>query len=87
MFYHIYEHPWEHMFPLVLTIDLDIVQPVMHQDLWILQQQMRPDLADTKMRVNTFKDWPHGDSHPPERMAAAGFYYTGEHFGLLVSTV
>ncbi|PVD28235.1 hypothetical protein C0Q70_10822 [Pomacea canaliculata] len=41
------------------------------------QRPKRPDLAVTTSRISTFSLWPHKDSHPPEEMAEAGFYYTG----------
>lgn len=38
----------------------------------------RPDMAAAATRLTTFRNWPHPQSLPPERMAGAGFYYTGQ---------
>lgn len=38
----------------------------------------RPDMAAAATRITTFRNWPHPQSLPPERMAGAGFYYTGQ---------
>lgn len=53
-------------------------QVVTYEQLGIYTQRpKRPDLAVTTSRISTFSLWPHKDSHPPEEMAEAGFYYTG----------
>lgn len=45
----------------------------------ITARPKRPDLAVTSTRINTFKhNWPHAGTHSPEKMAEAGFYFTGE---------
>ena len=52
---------------------------VTYEDLGIFSQApKRPDLAVTQVRINTFEGWPYDSSHPREKMAEAGFYYTGE---------
>lgn len=63
------------------VVESFILQVVTYEQLGIINQKpVRPDLAVAATRISTFTagEWPHMRTHPPELMAEAGFYYTGE---------
>ncbi|KAL8586655.1 hypothetical protein ACOMHN_040163 [Nucella lapillus] len=41
------------------------------------QEPKRPDFAIASTRVNTYTNWPHSETHSPEDLAEAGFYFVG----------
>ncbi|KAK7488993.1 hypothetical protein BaRGS_00019797 [Batillaria attramentaria] len=53
-------------------------QVVTYAQLGIFTQQpKRQDMVVGATRCNTFSGWPHVETHTPEEMSDAGFYYTG----------
>nr|KAG5702855.1 hypothetical protein BaRGS_001937 [Batillaria attramentaria] len=53
-------------------------QVVTYAQLGIFTQQpKRQDMVVGATRCNTFSGWPHAETHTPEEMSDAGFYYTG----------
>lgn len=59
----------------------DVKQVVTFEQLGIhAQRPKRPDMAVSTSRLNTFAKWPCSDTHPPQTMVDAGFFYTGISF-------
>ncbi|KAK7488988.1 hypothetical protein BaRGS_00019792 [Batillaria attramentaria] len=53
-------------------------QVVTYAQLGIFTQQpKRQDMVVGATRCNTFSGWPHAETHTPDEMSDAGFYYTG----------
>ncbi|XP_068006491.1 baculoviral IAP repeat-containing protein 7 [Melanerpes formicivorus] len=63
------------------TVDgqfLSLSQDIESEETALPNEPEYPEMATEEMRLSTFQNWPQYTDMPPEQLARAGFYYTGQ---------
>ncbi|XP_064024140.1 baculoviral IAP repeat-containing protein 7 isoform X1 [Pogoniulus pusillus] len=63
------------------TVDgqfLSLSQGIGSEETALPNEPECPEMATEEMRLSTFRNWPQYTDMPPEQLARAGFYYTGQ---------
>ncbi|NXI67436.1 BIR7B protein, partial [Anseranas semipalmata] len=70
--------PLQGIFDCVDGQFLSLLQRIDNEETVLPNQPEYPEMVTEEMRLSTFQNWPQYTEMPPEQLARAGFFYTGQ---------
>ncbi|KAM6248633.1 baculoviral IAP repeat-containing protein 7 [Porphyrio hochstetteri] len=70
--------PLQEVFDMVDGQFLSFSQGIESEEAALSSEPEYPEMEEEEVRLSTFRNWPQDTNVPPEQLARAGFFYTGQ---------